>query len=44
MAEVDITAIFMDMRKGNKSAAEKEELIIDIIDKINKRTQEIQIK
>lgn len=42
MAEVDISTIFMDMKKGNKSAAEKEGLILDIIDRINKRTKELE--
>jgi hypothetical protein len=41
MKEVDISKIFSDMRKGNKSSAEKENLILDIIEKINKRTQEL---
>jgi len=42
MAEVDISKIFMDMRKGNKTSAEKEDLILDIIARINKRTQELE--
>ena len=41
MSEVDISKIFTDMRKGNKSTAEKEDLILDIIERINKRTVEL---
>lgn len=41
MSEVDISKIFSDMRKGNKTTAEKEDLILDIIGRINKRTNEL---
>jgi hypothetical protein len=41
MSEVDISKIFTEMRKGNKSSAEKDDLILDIVGRINKRTEEL---
>ena len=41
MKEVDITEIFRNMKRGNKSNAEKNEMIKDLIDKIEKRAEEI---
>ena len=41
MKEVDVTEIFKNMRRGNKSAAEKNEMIKGLVDKIEKRAEEI---
>jgi hypothetical protein len=41
MKEVDITEIFKNMRKGNKSAAEKNEMLQDLVDKIERRAEEL---
>ena len=41
MKEVDITEIFRNMKRGNKSNAQKNEMIKDLVDKIDKRAGEI---
>ena len=41
MKEVDITEIFRNMKRGNKSNAQKNEMIKDLVDKIEKRAEEV---
>lgn len=41
MKEVDITEIFKSMKKGNKNSADKNQMIKDLVDKIESRAEEI---
>ena len=44
MKEVDITEIFKNMRRGKQSESEKNEMIQDLVDKIENRAEEIRIE
>ena len=42
MKDVDITEIFRELKKGNKSKMESNQILQDLIDKIEKRKQELE--
>jgi hypothetical protein len=41
LKEVDITEMFKNMRRGNKSTAERNEMIQELIGKIERRADQI---
>lgn len=41
MKEVDITSIFNELKRGNKSSLEKSNMLQELIEKIEQRTEEL---
>lgn len=42
MKDVDITEIFRELKKGNKSKMESNEILQDLIEKIERRKEELE--
>ena len=41
MKELDVTEIFRQLRAGDKTGVQKSELLLDLIEKIDRRREEI---